>query len=147
MSKPANHRYFEAAIADMLGRAYEAFPAPLHFDFGELYEEAMREGKIPPDCPRNFDPYHSLYGSSLAFLHREGVVHVHDEVSAFGADGVVLTSKGFIILNKPLESIEVEGKTTLGEELTKAGRKTGTDFLSAVISQTIGYLVSSMGGN
>lgn len=140
--KPFNHKCFEAAMADVLYRAYEAFPAPLEMHYEDIYAEAKEAGKIPDGCSQNFDHYNSLYGSTLEFLEREGVVFINEK-DAFGASGLVLTSKGFLILNKPLESISNE-HVTIGDQMGKAGKLAGTDILSAMISQTIGLCFSML---
>jgi len=141
--KPPNHACFEAAMADILNRAYQAFPAPIDIHFDETYHGARAADKIPDHCSVRFDPNHSLYGSTLDFLVREGVL-VAAEKDSNAASGIVLTSKGFLILSKPIESLIAEDVPTIGQHLGKAGSKAGKDILSSVISHTVGMLVASI---
>lgn len=141
--KPLNHACFEVAMADLLGRAYESFPAPIDLEFSMVYQEAKTSGKIPDHCPEKFDCLHSLYGSTFDFLLHEGILRA-SEKTTFAADGVVLTSKGFLVLNQPLEALPSERKTTLGQQFAQSTRKAGSQALAAVVSQTISHLIAAL---
>lgn len=88
-------------MADLLGRAQEAFPAPVSVHFEEIFDEAVAAGKMPEHCPVRFAPRHSLYGSTLDFLRHIG--RLRTAACTYAADGMVLTSKGLLILNQPQE--------------------------------------------
>lgn len=80
------------------------------------------------------------FGSTLAFLIHEGLLRVA-EVDRYGAEGLVLTSKGFLILNQPLASMALESRPTLGQKLLKGAQKAGGGMLSTVISEIVKTLV------
>lgn len=138
--KPINHACFEVAMADLLGRAYEAFPAPLDLLFEELFMEAQEAGKMPGHCQDRFRPRGSLYGSTLDFLTHEGLLRAA-EVDTYGGTGLTLTSKGFLVLNEPLQSLKLEGRPTLGQKLLHGAQKAGASMLSTVISEIVKNLV------
>lgn len=100
---------------------------------------------MPDHCKARYGHYNSLYGSTVAFLHREGVVHV-DKSDAFQSFGVVLTSKGFLILRKPLESLNPsEPPTPLGEQFGRVAKLAGTEILAQFIGRAVGSFCSQIG--
>lgn len=133
MEKPLNHLCFEVAAGDILGRLYQAFPEPLSLVYKLLYAEAKESGRMPPHCRESYSHYSSLYGATFAFLQREGLVHA-ESVDFIDATNAVLTSKGFIALNRPIEAITRSGEErTLGSSIIEAGKLVGTTALSAAI--------------
>jgi hypothetical protein len=142
MDKPPNHACFEAAMADLLDQLYRAFPAPLGFDFAASFEAAKLRGLMPGHCQASFTHYASLYGSTLGFLEREGVIHAK-RLDDFKAAGVVLTSKGFLLLNRPLESFAGEPVPT-GQRFGEIGKAAGTEAMSAVIGQTVAHFFAAL---
>lgn len=143
MEKPPNHACFEAATADILDQLYRSFPAPLSFDYEKSFEAAKMRGLMPDHCRTSFTHYNSLYGSTLAFLEREGVVHAKS-LDDFKAAGIVLSSKGFLILNKPLESISAEQPVSMGERFGAAAKVAGTEALTTIVGQTVGYFFAAL---
>ncbi|MGC4017534.1 MAG: hypothetical protein QM755_23915 [Luteolibacter sp.] len=121
MSKPANHACFEAATADLLGRLYEAFPAPLKIHYETAFKEASLIGQMPDHCATAFSGRTSLYGATVEFLMREGIVHA-SKTDSFNAEGLVLTSKGFVLLQQPVpDSNQKDGVKTLGDAFKELG--------------------------
>jgi len=130
--RPLNHACFEAAVADLLGRAYEVFPEPVDVVFAEAFEEARAAGRVPGHCRERFSPFHSLYGSTLEFLRAEGVVRVA-AADGYGAEGVTLTARGFLVLNAPLDGFSTEPPGTLGQRMMTGARKAGSAALAAAV--------------
>lgn len=141
--QPPNHACFEAAMADILDQLYRAFPAPLSFTYDKAFESAKVRGLIPEHCKGEYSHYHSLYGSTLEFLMREGVVHI-SKGEIYRSSGVVLTSKGFIILNRPLDSFSSEDSMPLGLKFGQIGRLAGSEAVKSVIAQSIAFFWTSL---
>lgn len=137
-TKPLNHACFEAVALDILSRAYESFPAPISIDFEKDCETSKESGKVPSHCKVKYTHYHSLYGCTFEFLEREGLLHAKEQ-DHIDANGVTLTSKGFLLLNEPMSLTQrsTEHSTTIGEHLKTAGKKTG----SLAASETMKFIV------
>lgn len=145
MPQPPNHACFEAAAADLLHLLYQQFPAPLAVKYEAFYEAAVARGIMPPHCQASFTGYHTLYGATLEFLHREGVVHI-SQADAFRAQGVALTPKGFLILRQPLALIEeATPPKALGEHLAGIGRLAGTEARAEVTARAIARFCAALG--
>jgi len=106
---PRNIDYFHVFAADIMVRLYSAFPVPEDLDF-----EAFDFEGIFPDEDR--DRLAKIWAHSVRWLRSEGIIRV-DAAAGDGDDqflGVVLTEKGFRILNRPTD---LHANLKLGESL------------------------------
>lgn len=145
MTRPANHACFEAAAGDIIRRAYEAFPAPIQIDAEADHAALLKSGGLPDHCPVAFDPYHYLFISTAAFLEREGLLHIHEK-SMTTAEGVTLTSKGFLMLNRPSDLVRTSGTPTIGQMISDAAKDLGKATARATVSRGIGLLLETIAG-
>jgi hypothetical protein len=135
-----NLQCFEAAAADMLSRLYRSFPEPLDFDYTDEFAAAKGSKKMPDHCASYYATGDTLYGATLRFLEREGAVYI-DEDKSRSARGVTLTSKGFLILNRPLDLMAEGNSPTLGRRLAEA---VGKNAVSSAVGALIGVLAKNL---
>jgi hypothetical protein len=112
---------FNKCAAEIFSLLYEKFPIGTDLDIQTF--------------PAYDDPVDSeIFFATIDFLDGEGFINCNDRVYG-GYRAVVLTAKGFTVLNSTPEAIS--GKSTLGDEIKnvlKAGKDEG---IKAVIREIV----------
>ncbi|WP_181301049.1 hypothetical protein [Rhodanobacter sp. PCA2] len=145
MSTPANIEVFNVVAAKVLVLLYESFPTPTNVDplavgldilFGENYET---------DSPQY---NHLITGAEATaqFLIDEGFIRVANGpqyLEVRGFQNIVLTSKGFALLQKTPEAVDCTVDRRSYFERLKSATISGA---KAVAAESIGAVVSRLLG-
>lgn len=131
---PDNIDCFSLACAAVLGDLHAAFPRPVDLDAETVQEALVEEGRLPGGCAwRDEGRGTTLTAATLDYLLAEGLVRCGDGPFPPVYPGVVLTARGFSILQSPAELPGGKDPRTLGRALREMGASAGR----AAITQTI----------
>lgn len=110
--------------------------------FAYLYAEFPLESVIQINDFKNYDneEHNKIFFSTIRFLEREGFIHYSQAVYG-GFVGVVLTTKGFAILNSTPATIEEN--EPLGVRIGKAVKSGAQELITGVIQEVFKSFVLS----
>jgi hypothetical protein len=145
MSAPPNIEVFNIVAAKVLVKLYEAFPTPTNIDptvlgIGVLLEEKYAEGSP------QYQHLLTAADATIRFLIDEGFVRVSDGPQCLevrGFQSLVLTSKGFALLQKTPESVDssVDRRSYFErlKSVTAAGaRLAATEAIGPLVARMLG---------
>jgi hypothetical protein len=117
MTEPENIQCFNAAARAVLSLLYANFPKPMAIDAACLLDG------LPEYCRKEWGPFHgsdNVVAATVRFLRDEGYLRhggeANDRQTLF--PGAVLTSRGFLALQKPVPMVNDAG-TSLGKRLSE----------------------------
>lgn len=143
MNEPDNIECFSMATRAILSRLLTSFPRPIIMRSADLQNEAVKLGELPESCAWR-EGSSCLMESTLEYLATEGVIRYEERTAPFGIDdkalcavfvwnGVVLTSKGFSVLNRPFpESTQTKGQT-LAKAIRSGGQLVGRSSVTEAV--------------
>ena len=140
-TKPDNIDCFSLACAAVLGELHEAFPRPVDMDAETVQDALVSEGRVPGDCAWS-DERHgtTLIGATLDYLLAEGLVRCGDGPFPPEYPGLVLTARGFSILQSPAELPGGKTTRTLGRVLRETGAVAGRAVMVQAIAMVFKLL-------
>jgi hypothetical protein len=150
MSEPDNIECFSLATRAVLSRLLAAFPRPISLNSAKLQNEAVHNCEMPASCAWK-EGSSCLMESTLEYLSAEGVIRFSEKSTPIGIDdhvissdfvwhGVVLTSKGFSVLNRPFP----ESSQTSGQTLAKAIRSSGSLVGKSAVTEAVRLMFQAL---
>ena len=145
MSTPANIEVFNLVAAKVFICLYEAFPTPTNINPLEIVISAVLEEKYDTESPQ-YKHLLTAADATVQFLIDESFIRIAggpQYIEVRGFQNVVLTSKGFALLQKTPEAVDstVDRRSYI-ERLTSAT----VSGAKVVASESIGSLVARLLG-
>ena len=145
MTTPANIEVFNQVAAKTFVRLYETFPAPTNIDPTLVGVDIILEEKYEPGTAHH-DALIAATEATIQFLIDEDFIRIAQGPTYLehrGFQNLVLTSKGFSLLQKTPESIDstIDRRSYIDrlKSLTTSGAKT-------VASEAVGPLIARILG-
>jgi hypothetical protein len=145
MSTPANIEVFNLVAAQVLVRLYEAFPTPTNIDPMVIGLGVLLEETYDPESPQ-YQHLLTAADATVQFLIDEHFIRIGSGpqyLEVRGFQNVVLTSKGFSLLQKTPEAVDGSVDRRSYFERLKAVTLSGAKVLA---TEAIGPIVARLLG-
>lgn len=149
MSAPSNIEKFNEIVAKTFALLYEAFPVPRPLSFGEDFQipnyQAFHDS--PESHPDVLNEVTFLEWS-IIWLKDTGYISYKGDAQLVGFSGVVLTAKGFEVLNAVPEALTKKPAGLFLKEAVKDGAaksiSAGVQFVIAKGVQCIPHIINAV---
>lgn len=147
MSTPSNIEKFNEIAAKTFAILYEEFPVPRPLHFGEDFQVSNYQAFADsPESHRDVRNEVRFLEWSIIWLKDAGYISYKDNSPFVGFSGVVLTAKGFEVLNAVPESLTKKPAGLFLKEAVKDGVSksitAGVQFVIAKGVQCIPHIVN-----